>query len=122
MSKTKSGKTGNLRREFEESAQGIAKQFSLDVENVRATDKSRPESLCVIFDSMSDAKKDRNAWIGWSVVWLIFIPPIALYTGYKAWENFKTLDNIESQVKKEVKADSAAYEGDYVSTPDIAPG
>lgn len=88
--------------QFNKSAAGVASQCSLNLHDVTSAYENKKESLNLAFDTMSTAKSDRSSWIGWSVVWAIFIPPIALYTGYKAYESHRQLSETEDQVRDEV--------------------
>jgi hypothetical protein len=93
----------DMRAEFENNAVAVASQFSIDLDSVRSTYASKPESLSAAFNSMSEAKSDRNSWIGWSVAWLIFVPPIMLYTGWKALEAHDKLNGVKHMINNEVQ-------------------
>lgn len=88
--------------EFEKNAIDVASQYSFDVNDVKAAYQDKPESLSVIFNSMSEAKSGRNRSIGWSVFWVIMLLPIALYTGYHAYKHDQKVSNIRDQVKDEI--------------------
>ncbi len=96
--------TSSMRREFEEAAQGVARQYSLDVVDLKDAYESKPESLSVLFESMSEAKRERNEYVGWSVFWAIVFWPVAGYTGYKAYENHMIVNDVKEQVKSEVES------------------
>ena len=91
--------TETLSDQFERSACGVASQFSFDLHDVKKAYGKKKDSLNLIFNTMSAAKSDRASWIGWSVFWAIVIPPIALYTAYKAYESHAQLMDTEYQVK-----------------------
>jgi hypothetical protein len=91
-----------LKEAFESNAVAVASQFSIDLDSIKKAYADKPESLSAAFNTMSEAKSDRNRWIGWSVAWLIFVPPIMLYTGWKAYEANEKLSGVKNMVNNEV--------------------
>ena len=92
----------NLTQRFEQAAQKTAILFELNPEDIRSAYAHKKEALTSIFSEANKARSDRSSWIGWSVAWLIFVPPIALYTGWKAYENHTDLKSMKSQVTNEI--------------------
>lgn len=112
----------SIRADFEDAATGVSTRAGLAIDDVRSAYEDKPESLTSIYNSMKHEKSEMGGWIGWSVFWLIVIPPIMLYTGYKAWESYDNLNNLKDQVKAEVKGhDSENKKDTKANGPEITP-
>jgi hypothetical protein len=100
--------SAKFNEDFERAASGVSRQFALNYDDVRAAYAGRKQSLTVAFKEVSEARKDRNSYVGWSVFWGIFFWPVALYTGYKAYDAFSKLSALKQQVKGTVDSYKAA--------------
>ena len=91
----------DVRADFENAALKIATEFEYNLNDLKSTYEAKPESLKQAFDTMSQAKSDRQSWIGWTVGWtvagaltggLLFLA--AAYTGYCAYEDHQKVQNV----------------------------
>lgn len=91
-----------LTAKFEKAALGTSQIYARSLGDVRGAYENKKESLTALFDAAKTAKSDRGGWIGWSVVWAIFIPPIAIYTVYKAYESHKDFRDLGKELDREL--------------------
>ena len=61
----------DVRADFENAALKIATEFEYNLNDLKSTYEAKPESLKQAFDTMSQAKSDRQSWIGWTVGWTV---------------------------------------------------
>ncbi|GEM_PF-2376128 len=111
MSQGQTNNTASLTAQFDLAATGISRQFALNVDDVRSAYAAKQDSLTTLFKTASEARSDRNSYIGWSVFWGIFIWPIALYTGYKAYDNHARLQDVKQTVQDELSLFRSANNG-----------
>lgn len=97
---------GALSANFEQAASWLSRQYSIDHDSLTNAYRKEPQSLVTHFDAAKDAKSERNGWVGWSVGWLIFIPPIAVYTGYRAYDEHTKVAAIGDTLKRRVEGGS----------------
>jgi len=101
---SKDEKDQGLVRSFERAAIGTSQMFAASLHDVRGAYENKKDSLTTLFDAAAKAKSDRNSWLGWSVVWAIFIPPVMAYTLYKAFDQHQDLSNLKKEVTREVES------------------
>ena len=81
-------------------ANWLASHYSLDFDSLNTAYEDIPDSLVTHFDTAREAKQERNEWIGWSIGWVVFFWPAALYTGYRAYDENQTLDNVKDTLSR----------------------
>lgn len=100
--------TPNLSAHFDVAARGVAGLFSLNLDDVRDAYATKKESLTLLFNNANKDRSDRNSYIGWSVFWGILFWPVALYTGYKAYDAHTRLTDAKDNIREEISIFKAA--------------
>jgi hypothetical protein len=91
-----------LSKTFQRHAAALSTQFGMSVNELMDTYKDSQDSLSQVYNNMSTAKSDRTSWVGWSVFWGVIFWPVALYTGYQAYQSHEELSNIETMLKSDI--------------------
>lgn len=81
----------------------LAEQFQLDASDIAGAYRNKPESLSAHFNAVSDAKKDRGWYMGWTIFWGLMFFPVAVYPAWKLAEKYRTLHNVKTSVRDEVE-------------------
>jgi hypothetical protein len=89
---------------FNRAANSMARQFGLDVEDVKNAYREKPESLNLLNQTLEKAKSDRGENMLWTAVALILITPLAIWPGYYLLRNTQKIDNVRDTVKEEIAA------------------
>jgi hypothetical protein len=108
---------------FNSNAQSIAKEFVLDVEEVKAAYAQKPDSLSTLFNTMSEAKHRRNFHAGAAIVGGIItvaslptivvglpVVPLAVagYCGWRFQSKTNTLNAVKDTVKGQISTSKSA--------------
>lgn len=98
----------DLSAQFDVAARGVSRMFSLNLDDVRDAYTAKKESLTLLFNSAKEDRSDRNSYIGWSVFWGVFFWPVAVYTGYKAYDAHSRLMDAKDNIREEISIFKAA--------------
>ena len=104
LAQKKDAEEARLTSAFTNAAIGASRIFALSLNDIQGAYENKKQSLTTIYNEASEAKSARGSWIGWSVFWGIVFWPVAVYTGYKAYESHTDFSNIKGEVSREVEA------------------
>lgn len=91
-----------LSEEFRKSATNVALACDVSIKDVQSTYAENQTELSALYNEMNTAKNDRQSWMEWSAACLVVLPPVMLYTAYKAYESHEKLRSVKKQVQAEV--------------------
>jgi hypothetical protein len=97
----------SLSADFDSNARAISREYALNVDDLKAAYRQKPDSLAGLFNVMSEGKKDKEGALAIAVflaLWVVLIPlvPIPLASYFKGRRKL-------AEVGKTVRAEIARH-------------